>query len=149
MPAHREVKILPYKASQILDLVMDIEKYPDFLPWCVGANITEVFDQNHLQADLSISFKGLFEQYKSDVRVTKNQDGYEVTAQAIDGPFQNLINIWQISDIVGIDNSCQVEFFIDFEFKSKILGKMIGLVFAKATDKMINAFEKRAHQLCD
>ncbi len=142
MPSHKEIKTLPYSARQIFDLVMDIEKYPQFLPWCLVAKITKVFNEKHFEADLAINFKGFSQKYSSDVRASQTIDGeFLISVVAIDGPFKNLINSWQFKDISG---GCQVEFFIDFEFKSIILGKMIGMIFEKATNKMIDAFEKRA-----
>ena len=149
MPSHSETKILPYSAKQMFDLVMDIEKYPDFLPWCLAARITkkhnENFSNGQLEADLVISFKGFSQKYSSDVRSSKTKDGeFLISVAAIDGPFKNLVNAWEFKDING---ECEVKFFIDFEFKSLILGKMIGLIFEKATSKMIDAFEKRAQTI--
>ena len=142
MPAHKETKILPYSAKQMFNLVMDIEKYPEFLPWCSFAKVTKIIDENNLNADLIIDFKGFSQKYSSDVRSTKIGDNeLEINVAAIDGPFKNLINNWRFKNII---DGCQVEFFIDFEFKSIILEKMIGLIFARATDKMIEAFEQRA-----
>lgn len=142
MSSHKETKTLPYHAQQMFDLVLDIEKYPQFLPWCLAAKITKKIDENNLNADLVINFKGFSQKYSSDVRAEKMSDTkFKIDVSAIDGPFKNLVNHWQFRDVVG---GCEVEFFIDFEFKSVILGKMIGMIFEKATDKMIDAFEKRA-----
>jgi len=133
----------------MFDLVMDVEKYPQFLPWCLAAKITKRFNvkefNQHLEADLAISFKGFTQKYSSDIRASKTiDDEFLISVAAIDGPFKNLVNSWQFRDISG---GCEVEFFIDFEFKSMILGKMIGMIFEKATNKMIDAFEKRAEQI--
>ncbi|MCE3255476.1 MAG: Oligoketide cyclase/lipid transport protein [Rickettsiaceae bacterium] len=147
MPSHSETKILPYSAKQIFDLVMDIEKYPQFLPWCLAAKITQRFDENHINADLVISFKGFSQKYSSDIKTKKiGDEEFLINVVAIDGPFKNLVNKWEMKELKDASGkvSCQVKFFIDFEFKSIILGKMIGLIFEKATDKMIDAFEKRA-----
>jgi coenzyme Q-binding protein COQ10 len=148
MPSHKEVKTLNYKPKQILDLVMDIENYPEFLPWCIGAAITKNIDKYNLEADLAISFKGFFQKYSSEVSVKEmDENCFEVKAIAIDGPFKNLVNLWHIKQIKGEENRCDVDFFIDFEFRSKLFGKMITPVFKKATNKMIEAFEKRAKEL--
>jgi coenzyme Q-binding protein COQ10 len=142
MPSHKEIKTLPYSAKQMFDLVLDIEKYPQFLPWCLAAKITKKINDLHLEADLVINFKGFTQKYSSDVRASKTIDNeFLISVAAIDGPFKSLVNSWQFKDISG---GCQVEFFIDFEFKSLILGKMIGMIFEKATNKMIDAFEARA-----
>lgn len=145
MPNHKETKTLKYSASQMFDLVMDVEKYPQFLPWCLAAKITKTFNKNHFEADLVINFKGFTQKYSSDVRASQTIDGeFLISVVAIDGPFKSLVNSWQFKDIVG---GCEIEFFIDFEFKSMILGKMIGMIFEKATNKMIDAFDKRAQEI--
>lgn len=127
----------------MFDLVMDIEKYPEFLPWCLAAKITKTNSQNSQEADLVINFKGFTQKYSSNVRTSKTIHGeLLISVAAIDGPFKNLVNAWEFKNT---KDGCEVKFFIDFEFKSMILGKMIGMIFQKATNKMIDAFEKRAH----
>lgn len=163
MPSHKEIKTLPYTAKQMFDLVMDIEKYPQFLPWCLAAKITKIHKDNHLEADLVINFKGFSQKYSSDVRSSKISapqsftdansiplnkgnidEEYLISVAAIDGPFKNLVNSWEFKDI---KDGCEIKFYIDFEFKSVILGKMIGMIFEKATSKMIDAFENRANSI--
>lgn len=146
MPSHKEIKTLPYTAKQIFDLVMDVEKYPQFLPWCLAAKITNRINDKHFEADLVINFKGFSQKYSSDVRASQTIDGeYLISVAAIDGPFKNLVNGWDFKDLPN--GNCEIKFFIDFEFKSIILGKMIGMVFEKATSKMIDAFEARAKSI--
>ncbi|MDA0902024.1 MAG: type II toxin-antitoxin system RatA family toxin [Proteobacteria bacterium] len=149
MPSHKEHKILPYSAKQMLDLVMDIENYPQFLPWCLAAKIKNHVNENILIADLVISFKAFSEKYTSEVITHKISDNeYRVAVVAIEGPFKNLVNDWHFKDISHNNQpAVSIEFFIDFKFRSLILDKMIGVVFEKATNKMINAFEKRAAEL--
>ena len=149
MPSHKETKILPYTAKQMLDLVIDIENYPKFLPWCLASRIRQRINQNHLIADLVISFKAFSEKYTSEVKVTTiSDDEYRIEVIAIEGPFKNLVNKWHFKNLSNNGNpSTSIEFFIDFEFRSIILGKMIGVIFEKATNKMIDAFEKRAKEL--
>jgi coenzyme Q-binding protein COQ10 len=143
MPSLTQTKTLPYSAHSIYQLVMDIEKYPEFLPWCKQAKIIEKISEKNLRADLLINFKNFFEKYRSDVKHGKNDDGFFVDVVAIDGPFKSLVNKWQISDSEN-KKSCEVKFFIEFEFNSFFLEKMIGGIFARATEKMMTAFEKRA-----
>ncbi len=142
MPSLSEKRILAHKAQKIYDLVMDIEKYPEFLPWCKQAKIIEVISPNNLRADLLVNFKNFFEKYRSDVKHGKEQDVYFIDVVAIEGPFKKLVNKWRIRDLE--DGKCEVEFFIDFEFNSIILSKLIGVIFEKATQKMMSAFEERA-----
>ena len=116
MPSHKERKNLHYTTHKILDLVMDIENYPEFLPWCVGAKITKKIDENNLEADLAVNFKGVFQKYSSKVTLTKiAQDSFEIKAEAINGPFKNLVNIWHIKKCDKTPNLTYVDFFIDFE----------------------------------
>lgn len=145
MPKLTQSKNLPYSAEQIHDLVMDIEKYPEFLPWCKNAKITEVISENNLHADLLINFKSFFEKYTSNVEHKKTADGFEINVVSIKGPFKSLVNRWNIHEISS--RECRVDFFIEFEFNSILLTKMIGAIFAKATDKMMESFENRAHEL--
>jgi coenzyme Q-binding protein COQ10 len=145
MPSLTQSKILPYSAKQIHDLVMDIEKYPEFLPWCKNARITEVISENNLHADLLINFKSFFEKYTSNVEHKKTEDGFEINVIAIKGPFKSLVNRWNIDEIST--EKCRVDFFIEFEFNSIFLTKMIGVIFEKATNKMMEAFENRAREI--
>ncbi len=149
MPILSQTKIIPYSAKQIYNLVMDIEKYPEFLPWCKQAKIVTRISDRNLQADLLINFKNFFEKYRSDVThcevKEENGSAYCINAIAINGPFKNLLNQWKISEVET--NRCRVDFLLEFEFNSIILGKMIGLVFESAAEKMIAAFEDRAREV--
>lgn len=145
MPSLTQTKTLPHSAYSIYKLVMDIEKYPEFLPWCKQAKIIEKISEKNLRADLLINFKNFFEKYRSDVKHGKNENGFFVDVVAIDGPFKSLINQWQILDLK--DGKCEVKFFIEFEFNSIFLSKMLGAIFARAAEKMMAAFGERAKEL--
>ena len=145
MPSFNSTKIFRYKDQQIFDLVSDVEKYPEFLPWCKKCQITNQISANHFEAVMVIKFKGVIEQYKSNVEMGSNDQGLFINVTAIEGPFKRLTNKWNFKEIDY--NSCQVDFAIDFEFKSLILSKIIGQLFTKATEKMIKAFEDRAEDL--
>lgn len=145
MPSLKSTKIFRYKAQQIFDLVVDVQKYPEFLPWCKKCQITNQISDNQFEAIMVIKFKGVIEQYKSNVEYGKKDDGFFINVRAIEGPFKRLTNIWNFTEISH--NFCQVSFDIDFEFKSIILSKIIGQLFTKATEKMIKAFEDRAENL--
>jgi len=146
MPNFYEKKNMPYQAQQIYALIMDIEKYPEFLPWCKQAKIVEKISANNLSADLLINFKSFFEKYRSDVKHGKNDSGvYFIETRAISGPFKNLFSSWKIYPKED-KNYCEIEFFIEFQFNSIFLEKMIGVIFEKAALKMIDSFEMRAQQ---
>jgi coenzyme Q-binding protein COQ10 len=147
-------KILNHSAKQMLDLVMDVEKYPLFLPWCKETKIIKTINEQHLQALMIVSFKGISQKYISDVKSSySNIDGidyFAIDVTAIEGPFKKLNNHWKIKDINNNNlksKNCEISFFIDFEFNSLLLQKMIGLVFGIASEKMINAFEQRASDI--
>lgn len=143
MPSFTQSRILPYPAQAIYDLVMDIEKYPEFLPWCKQVRIIEKISETNLQADLLVNFKNFFEKYRSDVKHGQvAENNYFIDVVAIEGPFKKLINQWRIHELES--QKCQVDFFVDFEFNSFFLTKMIGSIFERATVKMMAAFEERA-----
>lgn len=147
MPSFTQSKILPYPAHAIYELVMDIEKYPEFLPWCKQAKIVAKISEANLQADLLVNFKNFFEKYRSDVQHGQAADGsYFVDVVAIEGPFKKLVNQWRIDELEP--QKCQVDFFVDFEFNSFFLTKVIGPIFERAAVKMMTAFEERAKQHC-
>ncbi|MBU6140258.1 MAG: type II toxin-antitoxin system RatA family toxin [Proteobacteria bacterium] len=146
MPALKQTKTLPYSAQKIYELVMDIEKYPEFLPWCKQAKIIEKISAENLRADLLINFKNFFERYRSDVKHRESKAGeYFVDVIAIEGPFKKLVNQWKFRDLEN--GKCEVNFFIEFEFNSIFLTKIISPIFAKAAEKMMAAFEERAGKL--
>lgn len=130
-------------AVEIFQLVTDIESYPEFVPWCEGIEVIST-DEEQTIAQMKINYKGFTEKYKS--RITKKQEGdnYIVKVEAISGPFKYLNNVWTIEKQ---KEGCNVNFSIDLEFKSFLLDKMVGLLFMKATERMIEAFLQRANSL--
>jgi coenzyme Q-binding protein COQ10 len=139
MPTHAEQKYLPYSAEQMFDLVAEIEKYGEFLPWCVACRKTKE-DGNMIEADLIIGYKMIREKFKS--RVTLDRPGH-IRVEYLEGPMKNLSNEWKfISDGEG----CIIDFYVDFEFKNPMLQGLVTMFFEKAVTKMVSAFEKRAHE---
>ena len=141
MPTHAEKKLLPYTPEQMYALVADIERYPDFLPWCLGARIRKR-EGNVVFADLIIGFKMVRERFTS--RVELDEPGRRIDVQYTDGPFQYLNNHWIFEPH---EQGCIVDFYVDFEFRSKMLQKIMGMLFNEAVRRMVQAFEGRAHQL--
>ncbi len=141
MPTHAEQKPLPYAPEQMFNLVSDIEKYPEFLPWCVGTRIRSR-EGNVLIADMVIGYKMFRERFTSRVELA-HPDRIDVSYS--EGPFKYLNNHWIF--IEQPDGTCIVDFYVDFEFRSKLLRKMIGMVFEKAVQIMVGAFEERAHRI--
>lgn len=145
MTSFTQFRTLNYSAKQIYDLVIDVEKYPKFLPWCQSAKIIEIVSEQNFHADLVANFKGFIEKYRSDVIFYEEDEHFYVEAKAINGPFKELINIWKINKID--ENLCEVEFFVNFEFNSFMLQKVAGIFFDKAAHKMMESFERRAGEL--
>ncbi len=141
MPTHAEKKILPYTPQQMYALVADVEKYPEFLPWCLASRIRKR-EGVVMFADLIIGFKMVRERFTS--RVELNEAERRINVQYTDGPFQYLNNHWIFLEHEG---GCCVDFYVDFEFRSKMLQKIMGLLFNEAVRRMVQAFETRADQL--
>ncbi|MBN8511577.1 MAG: type II toxin-antitoxin system RatA family toxin [Rickettsiales bacterium] len=139
MHTFKEVKNVESDPAFICDIVMDIEKYPEFLPWCSQATILNA-DSDKVIAELSVSFNGISESYISEVQIYKEEQEITIISKAISGPFKYLESKWVIKQL---DKVSQVQFSIDFEFKSRILDMVIGLFFSLAIQKMIDAFEQR------
>jgi coenzyme Q-binding protein COQ10 len=148
MPTHAERQILPYTPEQLFDLVADVGKYPQFLPWCVAARIRRQTAQD-LVADLTIGFGPFRETFTS--RVTLDRP-HRVTVKYENGPFRYLNNQWEFRPVQdgppgGTPEGTEVSFFVDFEFRSRILQAAIGVVFNEAVRRMVNAFRKRARDV--
>ncbi len=138
MPTHAEKRTLPYTCEQLFDLVVDVERYPEFLPWCLAARVRRR-EGNMLLADLVIGFKMVRENFTSRVLMDR-PDRVDVTYT--DGPFRYLNNHWIFRN-VG-QGSCEIDFYVDFEFRSKVLQKLIEILFGQAVRRMVGAFEQRA-----
>ena len=142
MKTHTETRLLPYTPEQMFELVGDVGRYPEFLPWCVGARIREQ-QPDMVLADLMIGFKMVREKFTS--RVWLNRAERRIDVEYINGPFRQLKNHWIFND--APDGGCQIEFFLEFEFSSVMLQKLIGVLFHEAVRRMVAAFEARARQL--
>jgi coenzyme Q-binding protein COQ10 len=140
MPTHAEQRVLPYTPEQLFALVADIERYPEFLPWCIGARIRE--REPHLVvADLIIGFKMFRERFTS--RVVLDPPG-RIDVTYAEGPFRYLDNHWLFEKA---PKGCRISFFVDFEFKSRLMQRVIEVLFGEAVRRMVGAFEKRALDL--
>lgn len=140
MPTHHDTQHSPYSPAQIFALVADVEHYPEFLPWCRAARVLERGEQ-YFVAELVICFKHICEQYTSRVELTPHQ---RIDVTMLKGPFHHLSNRWEF---IAEDAGTRIEFFLDFAFKSKLLDRLIGGLFSRATEKMSEAFMTRADAL--
>lgn len=142
MPTHAEERLLPYPPERLYDLVADVERYPEFLPWCLAARM-RTRGEAELVADMVIGFKGIREKFTSRVRLDRPNLKIHVSYE--EGPFKYLNNHWFFKPTP--DGGCVIDFFVDFEFRSRILQKMISLLFNEAVRRMVAAFEARAEAL--
>ena len=120
-------------------LVANIEEYPKFLPWCVGARVRKR-EGNVVFADLIIGFKMLREKFTSRVQLSPNR----IDTEYAEGPFRYLHSHWIFTPL---PNECDVDFFVDFELRSRLLQQLIGVVFSEAVRHMITSFETQARTL--
>jgi coenzyme Q-binding protein COQ10 len=147
MHSHSEKRFSQYNVKQLFDLITDIRNYPKFIPWCSDARIISQ-ENNLVMAELTIKFKFFVEKYTSKVTLIpplKPENDAYVYVELIEGPFKRLVNNWKLTPIP--ENGTEINFEIDFEFQSKFLDAMIGVVFHKSVTKMVNAFETRAKLL--
>ena len=138
---HIESRILKHEPLNLFNLVSDVKKYPEFLPWCLGARVKN-FSEYKLDADLIIGFKIYKEVYSSQILL--DYTNYKITVDYKDGPFQHLNNYWIFKDN---PEGCEVEFMVDFKFKSNFLQSIMETLFTEAVLRMVKAFENRADQL--
>lgn len=145
MPTHGEKRVLPYTPAQMYDLVADVRRYPEFLPWNSAARVRSETVQPDgsilLEADLVISFKVFRERFGSRA-VLRPKDRLDM--EYLDGPFKYMRSHWEFRDH---PEGCEIEFFVDFEFKNIVLQKLIGVVFNEAMHRIVKAFEDRAKVL--
>ncbi len=141
MPRHTETRNLPYSPEQMFDLVADVRRYQEFLPW-VAATRVRSDSETLMVADLVVGFKSLKETFTS--RVTKQRPA-KILVDYIEGPLKYLHNSWSFRpDGRG---GTEIDFCVDFAFKSRIFETLAGQMFDRALRRMIGAFEARAHEL--
>lgn len=141
MPRHTEIRRLPYSPEQMFDLVADVARYGEFLPWISAVRVREE-DATSMTADVVIGFKGLSERFTS--RVSKARPRH-IHVDYIEGPLKYLRNEWRFG--VAERGGTIVEFAVDFAFKSRLFEMIAGQVFEHALRRMIGAFEARARSL--
>jgi coenzyme Q-binding protein COQ10 len=141
MPKHSETRRLPYTPEQMFELVADVRRYPEFLPW-VSAMRVRKDDEAETLADMIVGFKGLRETFTS--KVTK-QRPEAIRVEYIEGPLKYLNNDWRFRP--DGDSACFVDFSVDFAFKNRMFEMLAGQVFGVALRRMIGAFEERAAKL--
>lgn len=141
MPSHRETRHLPFRPDQMYDLVADVARYAEFLPWVIATRIKSD-SETEMVADMVVGFKQLREKFTSRVQKRQNE---RIEVEYLDGPLKNLENVWQFaSDGKG---GCTVDFYVAFAFKNRLFESLAGQYFDRAFRKMVGAFETRAQEL--
>lgn len=141
MPGIEETRRLPYSAEQMFDLVADVTRYPEFLPWVVATRVKSDSD-TEMVADMLVGFKMLREKFTS--RVMKHRPD-ELHVRYIDGPMRDLDNRWRFTPL-GPD-ACEIHFSVTFSFRNALFEKLAGQYVDRAFGKMVAAFEARANAL--
>ena len=142
MTARHTQTEVPYTAREMYDLVADVERYPQFLPWCAALRVIER-RENALTADMVVAYKVFRERFRSTV--TLDPDALRIEAAYVDGPFRNLENRWRFTD--KPEGGSVIDFEIAFEFKNFLLQATAQAVFDKAFARMSDAFVKRAEDV--
>ena len=143
MPRHSETRHLPYTPDQLFDLVSDVDRYDEFLPWVSAVRIRSD-SEREMVADLIVGFNAFKERFTS--RVTKHRPGH-ICVDYIEGPLKYLKNEWRFEPAPQPQGGTNVHFSVDFAFKSRIFESLAGSMFDRALRRMTGAFEKRAEQL--
>ena len=146
MPHAHDTRIVPHGAAQMFDLVADIRRYPEFLPWCKALRVrseeTDEQGRGLVTADMVARFKGFEERFTT--RVTLDKPNLAIDVAYIDGPFKRLINAWRFQPL---ESGSRVDFDIDFEFRSRVLQLLAKTMMEKALLKLSEAFVQRADQV--
>ena len=145
MPKASVTRHIARDKQTLIDFVLDIEKYPEFIPFCIDSKVYETNDNGNeieIIADLTIGKRPFIDTYKSDVRYDKKNDSIHVTN--IDGPLKHLENNWKF---VEKDNLTEVQFDVDFEIKNKFLNLIMEKSFQFGLNKIADAFQKRAEEI--
>ena len=141
LPRHNETRQLPYTPEQMFDLVADVARYPEFLPWVTAVRVRSNSDEA-MVADVIVGFKGLRETFSS--RVEKHRPD-RLRVDYLEGPLKHLQNDWKFEP--DGQGGCKIDFCVDFAFKNRVFEMLAGQVFDRAVRKMVNAFEERAARL--
>jgi coenzyme Q-binding protein COQ10 len=146
MPSFRSIRRVRHSPADMFDLVADVEAYPKFLPLCQGLRLrrraTDETGVEVIVADMEVGYRAIRETFTT--RVTLDRANLTILVEYVDGPFRHLENRWTFRDEDKAAPACAVEFFIDYEFRSRTLGLLMGSMFDTAFRKFAEAFEKRA-----
>jgi coenzyme Q-binding protein COQ10 len=146
MPELSTIRRVRHAASEMFDLVADVEHYPEFVPLCEALNVRKRIDEGSkhiIVADMTVAYKLIHETFTS--RVTLDRANLQILVEYLEGPFRRLNNRWSFRPIQ--ERACDVEFYIAYEFRSRTLGMLMGAMFDAAFRRFSSAFEERADQV--
>lgn len=141
MPGIRETRRLPYSAEQMYDLVADVARYPEFLPWVVATRVRSD-GETEMVADMLVGFSAIREKFTS--RIEKSRPD-RLRVHYVDGPLRDLDNVWAFRPLGEAE--CEIDFVVQFRFRNALFEKLAGQYFDRAFRKMVAAFETRAADL--
>jgi coenzyme Q-binding protein COQ10 len=147
MPQHRESRIVPYDPDVMFAIVADVERYPEFLPWIVGLRVlSRATDAGKeiVIAEMQVGFSALRERYTS--RIVLDPAARRIDVRQVQGVFRALENCWRFTTE---GRGCRIDFFVEFEFRSRLLSVIAGSAMSLAVSTMTRAFEERARKLSD
>ena len=146
MPEFKTTRHVSHSADRMFDLVADVERYPEFLPLCEALTVRSSREKDGktlLITDMTVGYKGIRESFTTQVLL--NQAERKIDVSYVDGPFRFLDNRWRFEP--EGEGACAIQFYINYEFKNRILGAMMGSMFDRAFRKFAEAFEKRADEI--
>jgi len=147
MPTHAEKRVLPYTWEQLYGLVAEVEKYPEFLPWCDHARVVQTHDDG-MTAEIGMALAGF---HKSFTTRNVNQPGRQVQLHLVQGPFQQLDGTWDFHPLIDPSTqqpqrACRIELTLNYRFES-VFGRLVGPLFDKIAATLVDALVKRAEQI--
>mgnify|MGYP001168833139 CR=1 FL=1 len=146
MPTFQTKRRVPFTPGQMFDLVADVEKYPEFLPHCVALRVTSRRPPGELEADMIVSYAAFRERFRSRVRLDRS--ALRIDVDYVEGPFRRLANHWRFHDLPkGSGDGSEIDFTIDFEFRSLLLQAAARGAFERIFARMSDAFVVRAHDV--
>jgi coenzyme Q-binding protein COQ10 len=146
MPEFRTTRRVPHSAAEMYDLVADVERYPEFVPFCERLEVRgrrKEGEREVLVADMTVGYRLVRETFTS--KVTLDRPALQITADYLDGPFRTMENNWRFEELPG--GGSEISFSIQYEFRSRTLAMLMGAVFDRAFRTFAHAFEKRADQI--
>jgi len=146
LPSFRSARVVRHTPEQMFDLVADCDSYPEFLPFCIGMKTRprgqDANGNDILLAEMTVGYKAIRESFST--RNTLDRKAVKITVEYVDGPFSRLRNIWSFAEDPA---GCRVEFYIDYEFRSRLLGVLMGSMFDAVFRTFVGAFEARADKI--